>query len=410
MPCKNVLITSLIALLCCSQLPVSSRSEAKKQKQEAKLKAKVEYNIELNQELKMRVIKIPTEYGMLERNWDGDVETPKPGSVIVAETIDDMNITTEDGSIKVLPSGTKFYARTLAAIEPQSFQKDGSVQLEFYKFELPMMTGFAQDKLQPGDQRNKSKEIYLRDQSLSADTKPLKSKKMHKALTVGVSTIAGAVGAPIATAMSLGVVGNILGLSTGVSPYLYGGVAALGGGIGLVYGLTRKGKMYRLEPGSAIGVRPSDKWQLSISEHLPSQEELIAIRKEANKPKNILANECAVGAKCPQDPNMLPVLLKVHKIKKTKDIYGSPCIAVSFSYHNNTKQELRYSSFVLVDSMGREYEATPISVADEFIGELPRQGALTMNFPSDFINTVHYLHVKNTSNQRTLVSEKIVLK
>ncbi len=364
-------------------------------KKSPELKAKIEYNLKLEDQLKIRVTKIPTEFGMLGYDDNGDLLTPKIGSVINAETTEDLNITDTNGQVRVMPAGTKFYARVTATSEAKSYQKDGSVELEFFKFELP--TDIAR------------KVVYLRANSLAASTKSKPKSKLSKALSVGAYSLAGLIAAPLSTAAGLGLSGNIVGLSSGIAPYVYGGSALLGGGLGLAYGLSRKGTMYHLEPGADLIVRPSVKWQLTMSESLPTLEEVEQAYKRDSDRKNTLANECAPGANCPQDPNLMPVVLTVSKVKKAYDIYGSPCLKISFNYKNNTRLKLRYSSFVLVDSMGKEYELSPGSLAEDFIGELPSQAMLTLNFAVDFPKTVHYLQALDPSNHKVLARAKVLL-
>ncbi len=356
------------------------------------LKAKVEYNLELNKDLKLRVIKIPTEFGMIELDGNGTTANPKKGSVIVTETVEDLHIIAADNTTRVIPAGTKFYARILGVNHEQKYQKDGSVEMEFFKFEVPG-----------------SAEVYLRDKSLSASTKKEKSS-LAKALSVGAYSLAGMVVAPLATALGLGLSGNIVSLGAGASPYIYGAAAVLGGGLGLAYGITHKGVMRKVEPGTEIKVKPSDKWQLSMSESLPSLEELTKARAELEQQKSKIANDCSPGANCPQDPALLPVVIDIVKIKRSTDIYGSPSIRVSFNFKNNTKEKLRYSSFVMVDSMGREFEASPSTIEEDSIGEIPESGLFTMNFPVEFLKSVHYLQVRSSHKQRVLASVKVVLK
>jgi|GEM_PF-3322686 len=357
----------------------------------ADYKAKLEYNLDLNQELKLRVIKIPTEFGMIDYDGNGEVAAPAIGSVIVTETIEDLHINTEDTLTRVLPSGTKFYARILGVTPVDKFQKDGSVEMEFFKLQLL-------DK----------QEIYLREQSLQASTRAKKSKAA-KVLSVGAYSLAGMVVAPVGTALGLGLSGNIIGLGSGAAPYLYAGSAALGGGLGLAYGLTRKGKMHAAAPGIEITVKPSYKWQLAMSGSLPSLEEIAKARKQAENARARIANECSPGANCPSDPSLMPVVLEILKVKKSSDIYGSPCLKISFSYKNNTKEKLRYSSIVLVDSMGREYEFSPNSIDQDFIGDLPQSANLEMNFAVDFLRSVHYLQVRSVKSRKLLASAKVVL-
>ncbi len=356
------------------------------------LKAKVAYNLELNNQLKLRVTKIPTEFGMIDLDANGQTVVPKIGSVIVTETTEDLHINDDDYSTRVIPAGTKFYARILSISPEQKFQKDGSVNMEFFKFELPS-----------------HKQIYLRDQALQADTS-VKHSKLRKALTVGAYSVAGVVAAPVVAALGLGLSGNIISLSAGATPYIYGAAAVLGGGIGLAYGLMHKGTMQRVEPGTEITVKPSDKWQLSMSNELPTLDELNKSRKQEEDLKSRIANDCSPGADCPQDPQLLPVVLNIVKIKKTSDLYGSPCLKINFDFKNNTKEKLRYSSIVLVDSMGREYEASPISADVDFIGELPPSATLVMNFATEFPKSVHYLQVRSLVKRKVLASVKVVLR
>ncbi len=365
-------INNTVNLLFCALLilvPVASQAA------EPDLKATLRYDLYPDRELKLRLTRIPTEFGMIERNWNGEIAIPKIGSEILSQSIEDLEIRSTDGKLHVLPSGTKFYARVISIQPAASFQKDGSVQMEFYKFEIP------------GDIVRKT--VYLKEPLKSNSQEA--SSKLSKSFKVAASTLGGIIAAPVLTALGLGISGNIIGLSSGATPFIYGASAAIGGGIGLVYGLSRKGSMLSIEPGLEIILKPSQTWQLALSEELPTLEQVTMSRQSQS------LNE------------LEPVELQIHKVKKTQDIYGSPCLNIVFTYKNHSKEKLRYSSFVLVDSMANEYEASPSSISEDSIGEVAETATLSMNFPVEFIKTVHYLQVRTMFNQKTLASARVLL-
>jgi hypothetical protein len=171
------------------------------------------------------------------------------------------------------------------------------------------------------------------------------------------------------------------------NPYALGGAAALGGGIGLVYGIKRQGKAFVIEPGTEIGLKVNDAWLISqqLEPNLTQGSTLKASINDKFK-------------------------LEILDVKKAKDEFGDICLKISLHYDNQTKEELRYTSFQLIDSMDKEYEPSISSFDIDIFGALPNQANLNLYFATDFPNAVHQLRVLRYRDQKTLAEEKVVLK
>lgn len=367
------------------------------------VKGGVTYVVREEPQLKLRVTRIPTEFDLLARDWDGDVEVPEEGSIVMAESIEDFYIHGEDDQIYVLPAGTKFSARVVYIAPEKLFQKDGYVELEFFEFEIPAVLNPRQIK---------SKMEFERVQA-STDKSHTISSKAKKMGAAALMAVGGAVAAPLLVSKMFGISGKIASITSGSAPYILGGAAILGGGIGLAYGLSRKGKMQRLEPGTDFELELKEGWKLSIKDGLPT----LAEYKDAGyqfdadhglSKRQKLYNECLDKKIC-KDSKQSPVAIQIKKVKKTTDVYGSRALKVTFDYQNYREDRLRYSCFRLIDSMGRSYEVTPGRIEDDIIGTVPNHGSLTLTFPTEFYKTVHYLQAVDFYTETVFASAKVVL-
>ena len=331
-------------------------------------KTGVSYQIPKSQSIKLRVTQIPTEYPWIEREVGWTVKLPEIGSNIVAENVEDIKLTDSFGGAMTIPAGSKFYAKLSNSTKAKSFWRKGHVELSFYKLE---MAG--------------SKSIDLSNLEFnSKDNVNIVGDSLKNIAATGALTLAGAVALPLAVFH----ISSLAGMSMFSNPYALGGAAALGGGIGLVYGIKRQGKAFVIEPGTEVSMKIDDAWLISQQlEPCENQQAPVVKAKVKDKYK-----------------------LEILDIKKTKDEFDDTCLKITIHYDNQTKEELRYTSFQLVDSMGKEYEPSISSFDIDIFGSLPNQATLNLYFATDFPNTVHQLKVRRYIDQKILAEEKIVLK
>lgn len=360
------------------------------------IKTGVEYRIEPNQKIKLRVTEIPRAYPWVERQADGLVELPKIGSDIIAETIDDVVINDDAGVSRMIKSGTRFYARLVSVDSAKSFSRNGGVKLSFYQVELAdpqriivgeskksldSLAGLKSTKILPNEQA-----IDLTGNEVEFDSTQANSvlaSTGQSLINAGAYTVGGAIVAPLAIVQSL----KIFGMAAVTNPYVLGGAAAVGGGIGLVYGIKKKGKSFIIEPGTELEVNLDEAWVLAenLPEALPE-----------------LTNSTTVYSK--------DFDLEILGVKKTKDAFANRGLEVSLNYDNRTGEELRYLSFQLVDSMGKEYTPTPDSISLDSSGVLPQQANLNLFFSTDFAGTAHQLKVLRLHDQKPMAVANVVLK
>lgn len=358
----RALILSILFITSSSWSGISLRVKAET------LKSSISYTVKKTKEVKLRITEVPSFHGMIERNDDWSVKLPKIGSEIIAENIEDIEIEDSFGAKQILPAGSKFYAKIAAKEEAKSFWRKEKVKIAFYKVEIPgAQINFDSTDTNFDSQKN-SKPIF---NTLA---------NIGKASLYGLG---GAVAAPIAVFSITG----LLGAGLLLNPYVIGGSSALGAGLGLAYGIKRKGDHFDISPGSDIRIDLPNNWQLQeIDKSLAS-----------NQPPDIHED----------NPNFD---LKILNVKKSKDSFGDKCIKVSFEYDNRTKEELHLSSFKLIDSMGRDYYPSIDNLSSSSISGLPTKGILELSFNSEFLKTRHELVVLRRIDQKRLASSAILLR
>jgi hypothetical protein len=329
-----------------------------------RLQGRVEYKISKNKKILLRLTEIPKKYPWVERDEDFKVLPPALGDAVICENIEDISLESSDGAQNIfIPKATKFYALVSKLNPSKHFQKDAFVELEFYKLETP------------------SEVVLLGSDLLKADTENIGfTQKLKKTASLGAYTLGGALAGPWITYQIIG--------SLGLHPHTMGASAAFGGALGLVYGIQRKGKFYDFEPGKEIELKLENSWLISLAENSPE-----ALKPLAKEP-NATAGDFD---------------LEILSVKKTRNIFGDSCLAVTLKYKNKTDEALRYSSFTLVDSLGKEYEPSPQNFKDEVFGELPRLGTLTLCYPVEFLKTVHTLQVKRMFKRQLLSEARVLL-
>jgi len=365
-------------------------------------KASAQYFVPKSQKLKLRVTQIPHKYPWVSKDIDGKVLPVAVNSRIVAENIYDVVLEDAHGIQQILPAGSKFFGRVVDNHSSQKYQKDGYVALEF------------------GAVQVHGKEHKLKNKiSANTDTKHGVGSKLGKTAKLGVYTLASAIATPLMLTKAIGLKGHFLGINT--NPYFFGGAAALGAAVGLGYGLTRHGKFRKVEPGTEFELALQDDWSLIGKDSF--QKTTKANETSYKEAIGHLGTSPQIKGK-PGREEGGPVLpgsgqnasvgggfdLKVVKVRKSRDLYGDSCLAVTFEYKNSSSEELRYSSFKLFDSMGREYEPSVKSYQDDsLIGVAPKAARLTLLYPTEFLKTVHQLKVVKLSSYQTIASARVVL-
>jgi hypothetical protein len=351
------------------------------------LKAKIQYSFDPKQKIKLRVTQIPKSYPWIARDADGAVELPSIGSEIVAENIEDISITDDNGKAHTIKSGTRFHAKLLSAKSARSFARNGGVKLSFYQMELADPKHIIRDNSQRDldelarlklKDKPYSNTIDLTNHGLSFDSTAQDNPLSITAKTLanaGSYGLAGAIIAPLAIVSSF----KIFSLAALSNPYLLGGSSTLGAAIGLAYGIKRQGKNFIIEPGTELEVNLEQAW--AIASDLPDLE--------------------------PSQSNIVYAKnfdLQIMDIKKTKDQ-----LQISLNYKNSSGEELRYLSFKLVDSMGKEYYPSSDSI-DVHFGALPEQSSLNLFFSPEFPSTAHQLKILRLYDQKPLAVANILLK
>ncbi len=332
------------------------------------------------QKLQLRVSQIPTEYGWVDRDIEGNLIPPKLGDLIVSQTIEDIVLADD----YYLPKGSKFYARVVDLSEPKHFLRDGHIGLEFYKIEI------------------NHTEIELGKDAFEFNTDPgpsLKSK-LGKLGTVGAYTVGGTLAGAYLT-FAIG------GVALASNPYVIGGASGAGAVFGLASGIFHKGKFYDLEPGTELDLTLNNTWLLKLEETGMLNTAMDHMKDKLNEKDYKLKHEPEI--KTQELTLKKAVDLEVIKVKKSKNAFGNKALAVTLNFKNNSKEELRYSSFKLVDSMGKEYEPSPHKLDDSLFGRLAKEGQLKLYYAVEFLKAPHTLKVVKRFNQASLSETDVVL-
>lgn len=332
------------------------------------------------QKLQLRVSRVPTEFGWVDRDIEGNLIPPKLGDVVVSQTTEDIMLADN----YYLPQGSKFYGRVVDLNEPKHFLRDGNIGLEFYKIEV------------------NHNEIELGEDAFSFNTDPGPSvkSKLGKLGTVG----AYAVGGTLAGAYLTFAIG---GVALASNPYVIGGAAGAGAAFGLASGIFKKGKLYDLEPGTELDLTLNNTWLLKLEENGMLNTAMAHMKDSINSKDYKLKHDPKIKS---QELSLKqPVDLEVLKVKKSKTAFGTKALAVTLNFKNNSKEELRYSSFKLVDSMGKEYEPSPHKLDDSLFGSLSKEGQLKLYYAVEFLKAPHTLKVVKRFNQEALSEIDVLL-
>ena len=400
---KTKLISALLILLVINPLSAVERS----------LKAHIEYKLEYDEEIPLRVTQIPTNFGMIDKDIEGKLVPLNTNAEVVLENIYDIRLSENLGvelckqspddqprnlTKVLLPKGSKFYAKVKSSELAKSFNRDGFIELEFYKIEVitpvqrkDVVLNGAREQSQ-----NQFQSIPIPQGVLSADNMELRESFSNKASKVGKAigyTLGGALIAPLVSY-------QIAGVLAFSNPYITGGAAATGAGIGLAYGIASKGKNFNLEPGSEIKLKLNNDWLLSEldSKSLISSESQADVgditKSSMEQPKNQLAKKA---------------LLKINKVKKTASNFNQKCLKINLDYENKSTEAIRFLSFRLVDSMNKEYFPDGDSFKGGQLAELPRTGNLNLLYCVDFSKAIYNLELRGMNSYELLATERVVL-
>jgi hypothetical protein len=355
-------------------------------------KAGIQYEMPKTQKLELRITQVPKKLPWLERDDAGKVLSPEADSIIVAQNTEDIKLTDQFGSSRILPKGTKFYARVIETKPAKSFWRKGSAELRFFAMDshgneeiysphYSIGEYNGKDSIQPQQNSNAIKfdsELSYKSQERNF------TDNIESLSAVGAYAVAGAIAAPLLIFSASSLLAKAAAVSAISNPYVLGGVSAIGASAGLAYGIMKKGKEINLEPGSELVISLEDPWLI-----VQALDETQAT--ESTQAENTLFD------------------LQILQIKKVRDDFGDPSIKISISYENKSELELRYSSFQLVDSMGKEYEPNYSSVSREIFGELPKKATLDLIFNVDFPKTMHQLRVLRMHDQKAIAVTNISL-
>jgi hypothetical protein len=370
------------------------------------IKAHIEYKLEYDEEIPLRVTQIPTNFGMIDKDIEGELIPLNTNAEVVLENIYDIRLSEnsssdnqEDKLTKILlPKGSKFYAKVKNAELAKSFNRDGFIELEFYKIEVITPTR-REDVVSNGawgQSQNQFQSISIPAGTLKADNIELRESFSNKASKVGKAlgyTLGGALIAPLISY-------QIAGVLAFSNPYITSGAAATGAAIGLAYGVASKGKNFNLEPGSEIKLKLNNDWLLS---ELDSQN---VINSEVQENTENLTKSSTAETKTQLAPK---ALLKINRIKKSGSNFNQKCLKINLDYENKSTEAIRFLSFRLVDSMNKEYFPDSDSFKGGQLAELPQTGNLDLLYCVDFSKAIYNLELIGVNNYELLARERVVL-
>jgi hypothetical protein len=351
--------------------------------QERSLKAHIEYKLEYDQEISLRVTQIPTDFGMIDKDIEGKLAPLNINAEVVLENIYDIQLSENSNAKSQLSTNNMKEELSNDSLKlAKSFNRDGFIELEFYKIEVGTSS--------------KPQSISIPKGVLNADNMELRESFSNKASKVGKAigyTLGGALIAPLLSY-------QIAGVLAFSNPYIAGGTAATGAAIGLAYGITSKGKNFNLEPGSELKLKPNNDWLLS---ELDSQN---LINSKAQKDTENLTKPSTAESK-----NQLAkkALLKINKIKKSGSNFNQKCLKINLDYENKSTEAIRFLSFRLVDSMNKEYFPDGDSFKSGQLAELPQTGNLNLLYCVDFSKAIYNLELRGMNTYELLASERVVL-
>lgn len=362
-----------------------------------KVKLGASYEVKKKQTINLRVTQVPKKYPWIEKDLDGKTVNPEYDSVVVAENTEALQIKDEFGDKYTIPKGSKFFARVREVVPAKSFWRKEKIKLDFYalaigdgKFdEYFEETSFhaydGKNSLQPLDT---TADIKF-DDSVKFDSR---NDENFKDVLKNVGTLGGyAIGGAIAGPFMLFSISSVVGAATTISafsnPYVIGGAAAVGAAVGITAGIIRKGGDVKIEPGQKLKISLDNTWAITklLDKDLKNKSTLVAEKINTNFTLDIL------------------------KVQRIHDDFGDVALRLTIYFKNKTQEDITYTSFKLVDSTGKAYEANVDDLSLEFYEGLPKEGSLEISFTVDYPNAPHQLKVFDRSHRHTLAYKEVVL-
>ncbi len=384
----------------CIFISNTSYSNAKDpvQDEDSKIKLGASYELNKKQKINLRITEIPKKYPWIEKDLKGKTVNPNYDSIVVAENAKAIKIKDSKGDSYTIPANSKFFAKVGNVIPAKRFWRKEKVKLEFFAIAVSDGTYdeyFEETSFSPYDGRHNlepqlSTDAMKLDNNLSFDSaKDGKGDSVLKNIgMLGAYTLGGALAGPVMLFSISSIVGAVTTVSAFSNPYVVGGAAAVGATVGLALGIMRKGGDMKIEPGQEISISLNDSWAITklLDPNLKNKSTLVA-EKINNK-----------------------MTLDITKVKKIHDGFGDPALKITFDYINRTDLPLTYTSFQLVDSTGKAYEADAMSLNPIFFEEeLPKQGSLDLVFTIDYPKATHQLKVLSPRSRKTLIYKKVIL-
>ena len=355
------------------------------------------YQIKEKQIINLRVTQVPKKYPWIEKDLDGKTINPEYDSKVIAENIRAIEIKDEYGEKYTIPAGSKFFARVVEVVPSKSFWRKEKIKLDFYA--LAISDGkfdeyFEETSFQAYDGTNSIQPLDSEaridfDKELSFDSRKDESAKdiIKNIAMLGGYTLGGAIAGPFMLFSISSIIGTATTISALSNPYVIGGAAAIGGAVGLTAGIMRKGSDMKIEPGQKIKISLDNTW--SITKLLDDK----------------LKNKSPLVSETINDQFILDIL----SVKKISDSFGDNALHLSIYFKNKTKQEITYTSFILIDSTGKAYEANVDDLSPDFFEGLPKEGTLRISFTVDYPDAPHQLKVLDSRSRSTLAYKQVIL-
>lgn len=311
--------------------------------------------------LQVASIELPSLF-LLESNLEDNSFIPKEGLSLVAEALYTYVFMIKDRNITI-PNGTKF-AGHITQIEPASnFNKEGYYKILFDEVTCP-----------------DGKKIVLNDKLDSVSD----AKLYHPLNHVG-KTVFGLVGGALAGSVYSYQLGG-LPLILATNGYSALTAAALGGFVGTVSSIVKKGKEATIQPGDNLVLYPLDEYGMEKLSQINCPLLQTVSKKDSSA-----------------------IDIEILSVKKKKDILGDSSFMVDIKFKNNTEKTYKLNNFYLRDSQGQEYSASIINMKNDIFVSFPPK-AITkarLNFFVDYPRASHWLVLKDNNFTDVVGSWKI---
>ena len=296
---------------------------------------------------------------LLEKNLEDNSFVPITNLKITAFSTEDYFLPENTNSI---PASTKFLGQISQIDPPKNFNRRGLYKVTFDKAICP-----------DGKITNLENSII----SKSEDTIYEPFGHIGKTLS---NIAGGSLGGALASYEFGG-----LGLALATQGYSLGVGALAGSFVGIVNGITGKGKNASIKPGDELFITPEDEMSLK-------------------KLAQINCNMTIADYK----PQLGDIKLTILKVKQKKDLLGD-VLRIDISFKNNSQESYRLSNFVLDDSQGNEYTASVINLNEDILKDFPPNETrnTTLEFFIDYPEALHWLVLKDNNFNKELARLQI---